>query len=47
MSRAAQAFVERWPDSGEVDLDVDCRRVTMRSLGRSVLGLDLNDREQT
>jgi cytochrome P450 len=45
MSRAAQALCESWPDSGEVDLDVDCRRVTMRSLGRSVLGLDLNDRE--
>ena len=45
MSRAAQALCESWPDSGEVDLDLDCRRVTMRSLGRSVLGLDLNDRE--
>jgi cytochrome P450 len=45
MSRAAHALCESWPDSGEVDLDVDCRRVTMRSLGRSVLGLDLNDRE--
>jgi cytochrome P450 len=45
MSRAAQALCESWPETGEVDLDVDCRRVTMRSLGRSVLGLDLNDRE--
>ena len=45
MSHAAHALCESWPDSGEVDLDVDCRRVTMRSLGRSVLGLDLNDRE--
>ncbi|RDH77324.1 cytochrome P450 [Mycolicibacterium moriokaense] len=45
MSRAAQSLCESWPASGEVDLDVDCRRVTMRSLGRSVLGLDLNDRE--
>ncbi len=44
MSRAAQAFCESWPESGEVDLDVDCRRVAMRSLGRSVLGLDLNER---
>ena len=35
---------ESWPDSGEVDLDVECRRLTMRSLGRSVLGLDLNER---
>ena len=45
MSRAAQALCESWPGSGEVDLDVDCRRVTMRSLGRSVLGLDLNERD--
>jgi cytochrome P450 len=45
MSRAAQAVCEKWPESGEVDLDADCRHVTMRSLGRSVLGLDLNERE--
>jgi cytochrome P450 len=45
MSRAAQVLCESWPQTGEVDLDIDCRRVTMRSLGRSVLGLDLNDRE--
>ena len=45
MSRAAHALCENWPASGEVDLDVDCRRATIRSLGRSVLGLDLNDRD--
>jgi cytochrome P450 len=45
MSRAAQALCDSWPETGEVDLDVDCRRVTMQSLGRSVLGLDLNDRD--
>ncbi|MGE0219775.1 cytochrome P450 [Mycolicibacterium sp.] len=44
MSRAAQSVVADWGGGGEVDLDVDCRKVTMRSLGRSVLGLDLNDR---
>jgi cytochrome P450 len=44
MSRAAQTFVDRWGDGGEVDLDVECRRLTMRSLGRSVLGIDLNER---
>ena len=44
MSRAAQTFVDRWDDGGEVDLDVECRRLTMRSLGRSVLGIDLNER---
>lgn len=45
MSRAAEELCESWPARGEVDLDLDCRRVTMRSLGRSVLGLDLTDRE--
>lgn len=44
MARAAQTFVERWRDGGDVDLDVECRRVAMRSLGRSVLGVDLNER---
>lgn len=44
MSRAAQTFVDRWRDGGEVDLDAECRRLTMRSLGRSVLGIDLNER---
>lgn len=44
MSRAAETFVDRWRDGGEVDLDVECRRVAMRSLGRSVLGIELNER---
>ncbi|MGV0793887.1 cytochrome P450 [Mycolicibacterium sp. XJ1819] len=44
MSGAAQRFVDRWPDGGEVDLDVECRKVAMQSLGRSVLGIDLNER---
>ena len=44
MSRAAQAIRESWPRSGEVDLDADCRRLAMWSLGRSILGLDLNER---
>ena len=44
MSRAAETFVDRWRDGGAVDLDVECRRLTMQSLGRSVLGVDLNER---
>lgn len=43
MSRAAEQFVEDRRAGGEVDLDVECRRITMQSLGRSVLGVDLND----
>ena len=44
MARAAEAFVDGWRHGGEVDLDVACRTLTMQSLGRSVLGIDLNDR---
>jgi cytochrome P450 len=47
MSRAAQRFVERWPDGGDVDLDSECRQVAMQSLGRSILGIDLNERAET
>jgi cytochrome P450 len=43
MSGAAQVFVDRWRAGGEVDLDVECRRLTMQSLGRAVLGIDLNE----
>jgi cytochrome P450 len=44
MARAAEAFVDGWRQGGDVDLDVACRTLTMQSLGRSVLGIDLNDR---
>ncbi|MET0455070.1 MAG: cytochrome P450 [Mycobacterium sp.] len=49
MSHAARAVVDDWRlvglDAGlDVDLDLACRRLTMQSLGRSILGLDLNDR---
>jgi cytochrome P450 len=47
MSRAAQQFVDRWPAGGDVDLDIECRKVAMQSLGRSVLGIDLNERADT
>ena len=47
MSRAAKQFVDRWPDGGDVDLDTECRKVAMQSLGRSVLGIDLNERADT
>ena len=46
MSRAAQTFVDHWRDGGDVDLDVECRRLTMQSLGRSILGIDLNERAE-
>jgi cytochrome P450 len=44
MAQAAETLAGSWPDGEEVELDSACRRLTMRALGRSVLGLDLDDR---
>ena len=44
MFHAAEMVAARWPDGGEVDLDAQCRTLTLRALGRSVLGLDLDER---
>jgi cytochrome P450 len=44
MGAAAQRVVDGWPDGAFVDLDTECRRLTLRALGRSVLGLDLDER---
>src|ERR1700732_970129 len=44
LSGAEQMIAARWRAGGDVDLDAECRRLTMRSLGRSVLGLDINER---
>ena len=43
MAQAAQTVADSWVDRTEVDLDTECRRLTLRALGRSVLGLDLDD----
>ncbi|MBV8349211.1 MAG: cytochrome P450 [Mycolicibacterium sp.] len=44
MAEAAEELSRRWADGAEVDLDAECRAVTLRALGRSVLGIDLQDR---
>jgi cytochrome P450 len=44
MAAAAQGVVDGWRDGTFVDLDTECRRLTLRALGRSVLGLDLDER---
>jgi cytochrome P450 len=44
MSQAASMVATGWADGAEVDLDAECRRLTLRALGRSVLGLDLDER---
>ena len=43
MTEAAQTSADHWRALGEVDLDPECRRLAMRSLGRSILGVDVNE----
>ena len=47
MASAAQTVVDGWRDGAIVDLDTECRALTLRALGRSVLGLDLDARADT
>lgn len=44
MAQAAEMVATAWVDGAEVDLDAACRRLTLRALGRSVLGVDLDER---
>ncbi|MCV7331403.1 cytochrome P450 [Mycobacterium cookii] len=43
MTQAAQTFADHWREVGDIDLDAECRRLAMRSLGRSILGVDVNE----
>jgi cytochrome P450 len=44
MAAAAQGVAGGWRDGAFVDLDTECRKLTLRALGRAVLGLDLDER---
>jgi cytochrome P450 len=44
VAQAAEELCQRWDDGSVVDVDAQARLVTMRSLGRSVLGMDLDGR---
>jgi cytochrome P450 len=44
MAAAALGVVDGWHDGAFLDLDTECRKLTLRALGRSVLGLDLDER---
>lgn len=44
MAQAAESICDTWLDKNVVDLDTECRRLTLRALGRSVLGVDLDQR---
>ena len=47
MAAAAQTVADGWCDGATVDLDTQCRALTLRALGRSVLGMDLDARADT
>jgi cytochrome P450 len=44
MVDAAKQFPVDSSQAAEVDLDAECRAITLRALGRSVLGIDLDER---
>jgi cytochrome P450 len=44
MAEAAETVCRDWGENALVDLDEQCRTLTLRALGRSVLGLDLDER---
>lgn len=44
MAEAAEMVVSSWTDGERISLDAQARQLTMRALGRSVLGLDLDQR---
>ncbi len=41
MAEAADSVSSAWPDGATISLDAECRTLTLRALGQSVLGLDL------
>lgn len=47
MAEAAEAIARRWFDGGIVDLDAESRKLTLRALGHSVLGLNLDEHADT
>lgn len=44
MAEAAGQLARRWGDGAEVDLDAECRALTLRALCRSMLGLEDDQR---
>jgi cytochrome P450 len=44
MAEAAETVCRDWGENAVIDLDEQCRTLTLRALGRSVLGLDLDER---
>lgn len=44
IAQAAEQVSGTWSVGEQIDLDTECRTLTLRALGRSVLGLDLDER---
>ena len=47
MAGAAERVCQGWSDGAELDLDAESRTITLRALGHSVLGMDLDQRLET
>jgi cytochrome P450 len=47
MAAVAEGTAAAWAEGSTVDLDQQCRLLTMRALGHTVLGLDLADHEDS
>lgn len=43
MAEAAERVPRDWSEGATVDLDEECGKLSLRVLGRSVLGLDLDE----
>jgi cytochrome P450 len=46
MAQAAETVTATWREGAVLDLDTECRKLTLRALGRSVLGLNLDERAE-
>jgi cytochrome P450 len=46
MAVVGEQLADRWSLGAEVDLDAECRTLTLRAIGHSILGIDLGDRTQ-
>ena len=44
MAEVAEQLADRWALGAAIDLDAECRALTLRALGHSILGIDLDDR---
>jgi cytochrome P450 len=46
LAEVAEELVDRWTPGAAVDLDAECRALTLRALGHSILGIDLGYRPE-